>query len=173
MVISLNRAQMLERRRIAAGLEPLRSDCAIGFSDGIDIDSELAQDMRRRYLELLDNGDERYLLAEPVECKVYQGECCGASMVAIDDMCRRVHDVQLDSWNRAVRVLGPEAYDDVLMRQLNCYLAATADRPVAVMTASGDIASWPAGRDAKVRGYLDHGDDVYLMDEAALAVLCD
>ena len=52
---------MLERRRISGGLEPLRSDCSIEYTDGIDIDRLLEQQLRARYVWMLDHADPSML----------------------------------------------------------------------------------------------------------------
>ena len=50
MKITLSKAEMLKRRRIAGGLEPLRADCTVERTDGIDIDTVLETEIGRAHV---------------------------------------------------------------------------------------------------------------------------
>ena len=65
MKLTLTRSEMLERRRLAGGFEPLRTDCTVEDTAGTDVDALLESQLRQRYLELLDHGD--ISLLAPVE----------------------------------------------------------------------------------------------------------
>ena len=66
MKIILSKDEMLERFRLAGGLEHLRSDCAVEVTDGVDLDGMLAEQLRRRYAELLSSGRPELLVSEDV-----------------------------------------------------------------------------------------------------------
>lgn len=42
-------------------IEPLRADCVISRSDGVNMDARVAEDMRAWYLDLLRNGPVEHL----------------------------------------------------------------------------------------------------------------
>lgn len=165
MKISLTKAQILERCRIDGGLEPLRSDCTIEYTDGIDVDTLLLHRLRSRYLEMLDTAPLRHLAPEEVTPVSASG--VGVRM-SLPQKCRRVVDVALTGWTRAVEVLPPSMLTAVLSWQENPYRAATTDFPIAVADASGDILAWPAGEVAVIHAVCDPGESVYVLDETGL-----
>ncbi len=187
MKITLSKAEMLKRRRIAGGLEPLRADCTVERTDGIDIDTVLETELRRRYLDLLDHGDRSLVAADniaaTVSCVRNEDPGTGGAHIAAPAMCRRIFDVRLSGWLRAVEVRPPDEADTIISRQQNPYTAATAAHPVAVFTrgavagSAPDILAWPAvgihPQALTVTAAIDPGEDYYTIDEAALAILLD
>lgn len=96
MTVKLTKEEMLRRRRIADGLEPLRTDCTIARTDGIDIDAYLATELRRRYLHLLDHAPRELLATENLS-----GDT-DSRKVALDE----TEGAQIDVPGRARREIG-------------------------------------------------------------------
>ena len=66
MKLILTREEMLARRRLAGGFEPLRTDCTVEETAGTDINAMLELQLSCRYLELLDTADPALLAPEDV-----------------------------------------------------------------------------------------------------------
>lgn len=171
MKLSLTKAQMLERRRIADGLEPLRTDCAIEFTDGIDIDRMLEHDLRARYVDMLANADPRYLAVECIEPVGLADMKPDGVRLTLPPTCRRVFDIELDTWYRPVAVQPLSMYNAIVSWQYNEYRAATPLNPVAVLSPDGDILAWPEGKLVALHGISDPGEDTYVLDESGLSLL--
>ncbi len=183
MKITLSKAQMLKRCRTAGGLEPLRADCSIELTEGIDADAMLELRLRKWYLDLLDTGPRELVAADNISAMVSvsavsEGEAGGA-LLNMPAMCRRVFDVKLRGWCKAVEVLPASEYDRVLSCQLNPFTAATVERPVAIALpgntsgAAPQVMAWPAGaapQAVTVTAAIDPGEDYYTLDERALPV---
>lgn len=184
MKLTLTREEMLERCRLAGGLEPLRTDCTIEYTEGISPDSILEQRLRSRYLQLLDAGTREMVAADNIAATVStaQGALPAAGVVlTMPAMCRRVFDVQLRGWSHPVAVRPYEALAEVMNLQQNPYTRATATSPVAVFAsgalagASPAVLAWPAGASADASpqvavatAVIDPGPDYFTLDEAAI-----
>ncbi|MCM1067801.1 MAG: hypothetical protein NC418_09550 [Muribaculaceae bacterium] len=182
MKISLSKAEMIERRRRALALDPLRTDCTIERTDGIDVDATLEQELRRWYLNLLDTAPRRLLAPENIAgrlaCSTSGEGAAKAAVIELPSNCRRVFDVKLDGWTHAVEVLPHSELSRVLACQNNPYTRATASCPVAVLGAGGadgrcaDILAWPIvdlfPAASIVTAALDPGPELYTLDESAL-----
>lgn len=173
MKISLTRAQMLERRRLAGGLEPLRSDCYIEFTDGIDVDRMLEQDLRARYVWMLEHADMSMLAVDAVTGVKESPTSNGGIRLRLPASCRRPVDVEIEGWEHPATVLPGEMFDKISSWQDNPFRAATTLRPVAVLGAEGDIYAWPGGQLVSLRGICDPGPDNYVLDESGLKYLLD
>lgn len=179
MKITLSKEEMRRRLRILAGLEPEHTDCAIEYTDGLDIDALLDQKLRAWYLDLLDNGDMSLLAPADISSTARCTDGVGdGSEIILPAMCRRVDSIRLEGWNRSTRVLSPSEATAAIRRQSNPFLAATADSPVAVESpggaggAPGNILAWPKGGSvALLTAALDAGPDSYTLDETALRQL--
>lgn len=182
MKISLSKAEMIERRRRALALTPLRTDCTIERTDGIDIDATLEQELRRWYLNLLDTAEPRLLAPENIAgrlaCSTTGDDDCRAVVVELPSNCRRVFDLKLEGWTHAVPVLPHSELARVIACQQNPYTRATPWRPVAVLGAGGDdgrspdILAWPSTglfpSAQIVTAVTDPGPELYILDESAL-----
>lgn len=176
---------MLEQARIATHLADLRADCAIEFTDGIDIDVLLEQKLRSRYLALLDSGDRSLVAPDNIAAMVAVSTDApgGGLRLTAPAMCRRVFAVRMRGWERAAEVLPCASFRRVLGRQLNPYTAASTANPVAVLDGDGVAGSapavvvWPAAEgENKIEFFnavTDSGEDFYVLDEAALPYMLD
>lgn len=174
MKLSLTREEMLVRRRLAGGFEPLRVDCTVEDTAGVDIDALLEQELRSRYLTLLDTASEEYLAPADVAGETGVAEYAdGGSLLTPPAGCRRVLRVRMAGWEREAEVAAAEERSRVEARQRNPYTAATASQPAALARADGRVAVWPASVSVEtVWAACDEGPEVYNIDERALAVLC-
>ncbi len=173
MKLSLTRAQMLERRRLAGGLEPLRSDCSIEYTDGIDVDRLLEQDLRARYVWMLDHADLSCLAVEAVTGVKESIAPSGGTRLRLPAACRRALVVEIEGWERSAKVLPAAMFDKILSWQDNTFRAATARRPIAVSGSDGDIFAWPGGQLITLKGIVDPGPEKYILDESGLKYLLE
>lgn len=182
MKVTYSRAELLGYRRRIGGLEPLRSDCTVVSTDGIDVDTILEAQLRRWYLDLLDRGPRELIAPDniPATTTVSRPDppLGDASVVRVPDICRRVFDIRLKGWSRAVEPLPASEIEAVVRRQLNPFTAATPARPVAVLLPPGsgqrvrEILVWPSGTQVTVlHAAVDTGKDSYCFDESALAAI--
>lgn len=173
MKLSLTREEMLVRRRLAGGFEPLRTDCTVEETAGVDIDALLEQQLRARYLELLDTATEEFLApADVASGTLVEPYSDGGSLLIPPSGCRRVLRVRMEGWEKAADVRPAADSPAVAARQRNPYTAATASMPVALALPGGKVAVWPGGAVRTVCAVSDAGPEVYNVDERAVAVLC-
>lgn len=174
MKLTLTRSEMLERRRLAGGFEPLRTDCTVEDTAGTDVDALLESQLRQRYLELLDHGDISLLApVEAVSDTAVEAYADGGSVLTPPASCRRVLSVRLDGWAVDAAVLPESEFVRVAELQRNPYTASTAGTPVAVALGGGRVAAWPGSATAlSVRTADDAGPHIYNIDERAIGLLC-
>ena len=175
MKLTLTRSEMLARRRLAGGFEPLRTDCTVGETAGTDIDALLSQQIRSRYLELLDTADPALLAPEDVAADTALTPFGpDGVLLSLPSVCRRVLSVRLAGWSGIAPVLPESALTRVRAMLLNPFTAPGACTPVAVALSGGRVAAWPGGSAAlEVIAVCDHGPDIYKIDERALWLLCE
>lgn len=176
MKITFTKAQMLERRRLVGGLEPLRTDCSVSEADGIDIDRILEIELRNWYLDLLDNGPLSMLaltdMASASSITSGSGTFAGATIVKPPESCRRAVSIFLQGWAEPATVLPQEEAGRCFTLQRNPYTSASKARPMAVRLSDGNIATWPAaGTLISLLAAADTGPESYVFDESALATL--
>ena len=89
--------------------------------------------------------------------------------------CRRLFDLRLAGWTRAVEVLAPTEAERVMSLQLNPFTAATAERPIAVVVAGrtgGEgpvLMAWPASlKVTLLTAAVDYGPERYVLDECGI-----
>lgn len=176
-------SELLALRRQLGGLEAKNTALAVERSDGINIDTLLAIQLRHWYLDLLDHGDPRYLAPENIAAEVPAIPEGDATLIRLPERCRRAFALRLRGWERSTRILPAADLPAVLRRQNNPYTAATAARPVAVMTGEFGtetyvgVKAWPeAGGGAgavvtELSAVVDRGDNVFILDPSALATM--
>lgn len=175
--------ELLALRRLLGGLEPKNTALAVERSDGISIDSILAIQLRNWFLDLLDNGDARFLAPEDLAAEVTASAQGDATLITLPEGCHRAFSVRLHGWKRSARILPPDEYDAALRRQNNPYTAATPDSPVAVLTAGRGtdlrmaVCAWPQADPtaeapvAELAAVVDRGENVFILDPSALSTL--
>lgn len=173
MRVTKTKDEMLAYVRLMQGLEPLRADCSVEYTDGIDVNAVLEQKIRARYLDLLRTAP-RALLAEDDladECSSLPVYPPGGTRVVLPAVCVRVFDICMAGWRKAVPVQDPELKDIIVRRQKNPFTAATAESPVAVMNGDDphSVLVFPGGEAVTTLSCVaDYGPARYAFDDAAL-----
>ncbi len=167
---------MLAYARMKAMLEPQRADCAIEYTDGIEVDALLEEQLRQWYLSLLLHGAREHLAEVDVAVQSVLNSAVspgGGSVVSLPQACLRALEIRMDGWLCAAPILPASALPHLVRRQRNPFLAATASTPVAVMSEDGrHIYAYPGGAAVlRLMGAVDEGVESYSFDESALASL--
>lgn len=166
---TLSQAEMLELWRQLKAVEPLRLDCSVCRTDGVDADAILAGRMRSWYLDLLDCGDERYLAPADVAAMAsVSSGTCGITLVEAPADVRRVLRLRFAGWDGYVV---PDTAPDVLRAAAaNPFMrrpaaARLSPRLLAVGGAAGTLASLVCA--------VDHGPQVYSFDDSAIGLISE
>lgn len=177
MILTLSTPEMLSQWRLRRQLEPLRSDCTVLRSDGIDLERLLTAEMRDWYLTLLDTAPLEMLavtdIAGETALQVNGSDNCHAT-VLLPERCRRVVSVMLGNWQRPAVVTAPGS---VLARcQDSPYSRASAHSPVAVLEPGqlrlyGGIDPFSPPEIASLKCVLVPPDGYYVLDERALSLI--
>ncbi len=178
MRIELTKEQILKRRRISGGLEPLRADYTIELTDGIEVNTILLTELRNWYLDLLANGDRTLLATENLASTITLVAMDGGLRIELPDNCRRMFDIRLNGWSHAAEIRPSNEFERIKAMQQNPFTAATATNPVAVFLPgnmggkASDIAVWPGSSGISLAiGVVDPGENLYIMDEMALKTM--
>lgn len=182
MKITLTKEQMLKRLRSVGGLEPLRTDCTVDVTEGVDVNAAIEPVLRARYLTLLDSGDRSAVAPDNISAmttaRSMADSVIGAYVVVtMPAVCRRVFDLKLRNWLVPVTVRPASEFDKVMALQKNPFTAASPSQPCAVALPGAlagtapQIMAWPGAAAPQVEiavAALDPGEDYYTLDEAAL-----
>lgn len=175
---------MLERCRIAGGLEPLRNDSTVNFTDGIDVDALLQQRLRSAYLRMLDEAPLELLAPQNIagDTAVLKEAAGDGVYLSLPPECRRVVSVRLYGWDCAAAVAGTEQTAALIRRQLNPFTRASSHRPAAALVdercsgKAAQIMCWPSDgtlvQIMSVIAVVDPGEERYVLDEAGMDKLC-
>lgn len=175
MKITLTKNEMLGRCRLAEGFEHLRSDCTVEATAGVALDPLLAEELRRRYTELLAQGPRELLVVEDMgatmgEAAYHSG---GTGIIRLPADCVRLFEISLEGWERPAAVEPAKGLEAMLMRADNAYTAPTTDRPSAALGSDGrTVYVHPASGSRRVtlaRGVRDPGPEKYTLEEAGLS----
>ncbi|MCM1517134.1 MAG: hypothetical protein NC117_00635 [Pseudoflavonifractor sp.] len=175
MKLTLSSTEMLDIWRMRRALLPLREDCVVERSDGIDVDMLLRHELRQWYVTLLDTAPFDMLVLTDIASDVAPMPCDDGSVaVTLPQRCRRVAEVSLDGWTRPALMAAPGS--PLALRQTNPYSRGRIDAPVAVVYPGRIILySAPAG---SVRPRLDRllcvvepDEGFYQLDERALGLI--
>lgn len=156
-------------------IEPLRADCVISRSDGVDMDARVAEDMRAWYLHLLRNGPVEHLAPADMSltCSVSR-DSAGALQIRLPASAVRVTAVKLSGWERAVV---PTANAGQACRLGNRFACGGVANPVAVLERGGilRLSAAPGRLTLPAIEVLDvitdPGPELYVMDESAVALI--
>lgn len=176
MKVTLTKAEMLAKARLALGYDHTRTDCGLEQTDGIDVDAVLAGALRQAYLELLDSAPLEALAPEEMDTKASTAPGTpGGAVYSLPESCRRVVSVALGGWHHPVVPLSADRLDAVCLDQLNPYTRATRRDPVAVMAPSGRaVYTWPEADEygsPHILAVADPGPELYVMDESGINYL--
>lgn len=177
MKLTLDQTEMLALWKRRHFIEPLRADCTIERTDGIDIDARCREEMRAWYLDLLRHGPVEVLAPAEIagECRaVVSPE--GVTELILPAGVERVLSVQLSGWCRAATVITDPCHPPVRLQE-NPFSRGGVEAPVAIWTPGSEVvrlmsaavaAETPV---ASVRAAVDAGPDLYTFDEQAVALI--
>lgn len=175
MILTLDRRQMTARWLQLTRLEPLRADCVVTRTYGIDLEALAASEARLWYVSLLGRGPLRWLrVAEMADDATLESADDGSVTVILPKNCVRPVSVELHGWERPAPVVAADSPEAWL--QTNPFSRGGVARPVAVMQPGGclQIFSPPAPGQARLkslRGVADPGEDTFIFDEEALTTV--
>lgn len=157
-------------------LEPLRADCLISRSDGVDIDAAAGDEMRQWYLKMLSEAPVGLLSVSDVALAVtIRRTAAGTGEISLPDNVVRVVSVRLGGWERAAEIV--EAGSGVSRLQGNPFSRGGVVRPVAVVYPGGRLELFSLGSSVSVPVVEtllvveDPGQERYVMDEALLGLM--
>lgn len=101
MVKTYSAHEMLALWRLMRGYEPLRTDCLVTRTDGVDIDALLRHEIDMWYSRMLDTAPPAKLsVTDYTSLLVPTRAPDGAASVARPTGCRRVVEVVMEGWER-------------------------------------------------------------------------
>lgn len=130
-VVNLPLEQLVERVALRRGYLPLRADCTVTRTDGVDISSLLAIEVKSCYARALATMpfDELPVTDIAYKCSlVVMPDGCGS--VLLPENVVRVGWVKLSSWMRSVMAVGAD--HEAVAAQGNRWSRGGAYNPVAV-----------------------------------------
>lgn len=174
-LITLSREEMLERWKLMRRMEPLRSDCSVTRTDGIDLDRELAMEMQAWYVKaLLDEPADRLPLTELSGEVTVTRAPCGAGMVSLPAGCVRVVSVMLRGWHVPARVV-TDLQSAQALAQLSPWARGGCVAPVAVVHPDRLMLYTPPDGDIVLESLLavtfSEDDDVYRLTPHLLSMI--
>ena len=174
MKITLSSEEMLAQWKLRRGFEPLRSDCVITRSDGVDIDQLLRLEMRDWYLDLLCTAPVEMLattnIANDIAVVVRDD---GVGIVTLPESCRRIVEFQLDGWCRPAKIITNPHCQEALIQD-NPYSRGGCEQPVVVLNGNRlFLYSLPSSTPKIVRAIavMEPADGSYVLDERGMATI--
>ena len=174
MKITLSSEEMLAQWKLRRGFEPLRSDCVITRSDGVDIDQLLRLEMRDWYLNLLSTGPIEMLATTNIanDIAVVVGED-NVGIVTLPESCRRIVEFQLEGWLRPAKIITNPHCQEALLQD-NPYSRGGCEQPVVVLDGNRlFLYSLPSSTPKIVRAIavMEPTDGSYVLDERGLSTI--
>lgn len=173
MKTTLSQPEMLRQWRLRRLYEPLRNDCAVTRTDGIDLDAILLTEMENWYRGLL--------LTAPADLLVTDDIASSAAMTADSDrtvtipldadICRVV-EVRLSSWSRPATVI-IDPCCPLALSQRHRFTRGGASQPV-VLFMPGQLTLFcvpPRSRLTSLIVVRRPQEGTYALDTAALALI--
>lgn len=175
MKIKLSSDEMLAQWKLCRGFAPLRNDCEISRSDGVDLDAILRLEMRDWYLQLLSKAPVEMLSLTDISNVIAMvAQPDGTATVKLPENCRRLVSFHLQGWSREAKIItDPNSYEALL--QTNQYSRGKSENPVVVLCNNKlHIYSLPSTQMPKIEcamAVMEPIDGSYEMDEAALSLI--
>lgn len=177
MKLTLDQSEMLALWKRRHFIEPLRADCLIERTDGIDIDARCREEMRAWYLDLLRHGPVEALAPAEIasDCRaVVSPE--GVAELILPAGVERILSVQLSGWSRPATVITDPRHPAARLQE-NPFSRGGAEAPVAIWMPGSDVVrlmspAVAAGTPvASVLAAVDSGPELYTFDEQAVALI--
>lgn len=161
---SITREQMLAQWKLMRAAEPMRLDCTITRTDGIDLDTIYESEMRAWYLRLLDTAPIERLAPVEASALAKTEVRHDLTIITTPEGCRRVLQVQFADWDSPIE---PTAKANAVRA---CAANPYIKRPMAAHIGPGTvIVSGARGKLTTLLCALDTGPEQYLLDDSALA----
>lgn len=163
---TLTREQMLAQWKLIRASEPMRLDCTVTRTDGIDLDSIYEAEMRAWYLRLLDSAPIERIVPIEASAMAKVEVRNGLTVITTPEGCRRVLQVRFDGWDAP---LTPDAKGDAVRA---CAANPYIKRPLAARIGPGIvIVSGAVGKLTTLLCAIDTGPEAYHLDDSALNLI--
>ena len=170
MRLELTKNEMLALWKRRHFLEPLRADCRIERSDGVDLDAIATEEMRLWYLKQLAEAPPDMLAPSDLAmtAKVRRSPQ-GTGLITLPGNVVRVIAVRLGGWECQARILPAGSRDE--QRAGNRFARGGVADPSAVLRPGNilELFSLDSPHTIPVVDILtvieDPGPDIYIMDE--------
>lgn len=175
MKIMLSSDEMLAQWKLRRGFAPLRTDCEITRSDGIDLDALLRLEMRDWYLNLLDTAPMELLAPENIAGDIaLMPQADNSATVILPENCRRLVGFKLKEWKRSAKII-TDPYSHEAQMQSNPYCRGGCENPIVVLHGNRLYVYSLSPLTSHVIDFataiMEPTDGGYLMDEAALKTI--
>lgn len=170
----MTRSEMLACWRRALAIDPTPAGCTVAMFEGIDTDAVIGHHMRQWYLRLLDTADPALLPVDDIARDTTLAAAADSATVILPADVRRVVDIRLQGWARAVAPLARDSPEAVrrLARMASPYARPGAGEPLAVQLP-GRLFVAPVDMPviSSLRVIRDPGPDTYILDESLLSTI--
>lgn len=174
MKIELTKNEMLALWKRRHFLEPLRTDCIVERSDGVDLDEIAAEEMRLWYLGCLAEAPPSLLAPEDIAltAKARRSQQ-GTVLITLPETVVRVVAVKLGGWEREARIIGSGTPEE--RRCGNPFARGGVASPLAVVRPGNilELYSPDSSQALPVVDILtvitDPGPETYVMDERLIS----
>lgn len=130
----LSQPEFLAQWRLHRYLEPLRNDCAVTRTDGIDLDAILITEMEQWYFNYLDTAPGDMLVSENIAATtVMDVDSEGVARIPLETDVRRILEVKMSHWQSPATIV-TDTGSIIARRQLHKFTRGGAAHPVAVVT---------------------------------------
>lgn len=144
MKVKLTKAQMLAQWKLRQMFEPLRADCTVSRSGGVDLDSYAALEMRRWYVGLLAEAPLELLAPKDftLTAQLRRGDA-GNGILPLPAGTVRVARVKLMGWTRPARIITDPFSPEALAMSGNRFARPGRDNPAAIVMPDGNLHLYP------------------------------
>lgn len=123
---------MIARWRLHRYHEPLRNDCSVTRTDGIDLDSIVVAEMEAWYFNLLDTAPPDLLVTADIATEVAMSrDPDGVARIPLPPGIRRVTEVVVSSWPCPAQIV-TDPHSPTARRQRHKFTRAGSSSPVAI-----------------------------------------
>ena len=170
MRLTLTAEEFLAVWRLRRGLEPLRSDCRVTRSDGIDLKALERMAMEAWFARQLREAPSEMLAPADISAAVSTTAMPdGSATIRLPDTAVRVVAVEMSGWARpAIIVSNPD--HPLYAAQLNSYSRGGPNAPVAV-ALQGTLRLYTPAPDSQLTKLLvieEPSDGTYSFDSSLL-----
>lgn len=133
MLLELTQDEMIDKWLLREGFEPLRSDCIVSRSHGVNLREIARRECALWYEKLLREADAELLPVENLaddSSIMLSATLSGSIMFTLPEKVVRPVGVKLSSWLRAADIVPPDSATARLQR--NPYLRGGMENPVAI-----------------------------------------